>query len=567
MNTQPITMPYVDEQKLHVTKEHLTEIITDQTEDYARSVGIVHRFNPFYPKNILRFFKKSHTVLFGSLISIKNTFETTVESYKVARKQYRELTVTEEDTILQITREEEQLKEKTSLQKTYLTVEDIHIKGNIAKGNILLSNAKINTKKGELLKSQEYLNQIRKKQNNAPTYPDNFEVTTDNSKATEEIASSNPITIPNEKVITTNHYLTPEIQTKEQNIPPIKTHKNTAPDYFVAEQQQQELMETYGEYYAQKHKDPTIEEVTELSLSDNTKNVLKDTDYKCNILGYVSLSKIIWAGLVYVIAVTGEILIFTSILGRVFNFQAPKSYISGAAALLISFVIGFSIYGMILQFIKNNNRMALKLLKSSRLLFLAVILSLIYTASMGVLFNNTLQMDDYNTQLATLTQEKYVIDSNELDEDMTTEQRNAVLREKGTKIGEIEQKIAHVKSGPVAMLTAITIALSSSIFMLLSGIMFGILLLFSTAYKKKQQLKKLSKIMTEAETSFYSTKQQITTAHQLGLQIINHIGQREFIRRLLAGGSPKEVIFENLQSKKMVNKQQIDTHTHIEQTV
>lgn len=211
--------------------------------------------------------------------------------------------------------------------------------------------------------------------------------------------------------------------------------------------------------------------------------------------------------------------------------------------------------------------MALKLLKSSRLLFLAVILSLIYTASMGVLFNNTLQMDDYNTQLATLTQEKYVIDSNELDEDMTTEQRNAVLREKGTKIGEIEQKIAHVKSGPVAMLTAITIALSSSIFMLLSGIMFGILLLFSTAYKKKQQLKKLSKIMTEAETSFYSTKQQITTAHQLGLQIINHIGQREFIRRLLAGGSPKEVIFENLQSKKMVNKQQIDTHTHIEQTV
>jgi len=541
----------MDQGKLHLMEAHYTESINDMTEDFIKASNASNWWNKILPvKTISKILRQSFITSISKAEYLHKNFERIVPSYRSLTKKYRELTsVIEEDSILEMEREQEKLCSKANLHETYTKVEDTYITGNQSKQRMLQSDADVNINTGEYQKSDDYLQNVYKADTELITYDYPERVTLDFS----EFASKNSVTNNSEETVETKKESqdTKEHSTETLNTPIIKTYKGDAPDYYVAEQQLKEVVDAYGIQYAESHKSPQVEKVQELQLSTTTKEVIDQSDYQQNILGYVTKGKVLWAGAVYLLSVLGELLIFTNILGYVFNFAPPKSWISGSSALLISFIIGFGLYGLILHFIKNNNHLAVKLFNSSRLMAIAIGLSLIYTTCMGLLFNNQQQVEEIQGQMM----QQYLIDPSELDEDMSEAERNRILEEKGTKIGNLQTQITHKRGGIMGLLTAITIALSSGIFMLLSGIMFSVLLLFASAHKMRQKKVKLEEEIANTEAEFYSSIHAINELHNHSTRIYRHIGAREFIRQLIAGGSPKEVIYSPNTYKASLNGQ------------
>ena len=269
-------------------------------------------------------------------------------------------------------------------------------------------------------------------------------------------------------------------------------------------------------------------------------------------MSHIGLDKIVWAIVVYAIALAGEILIFSAIFGLVFNFSPVKSIITGTAPVLISFVLGFSLYGTILNFIRGNNQIATKVVRSSRFMILAIILGLLYSFCIGLLYKNFLDQDDLRSQMSTLTQEQYVYDEDVVNDDMTKEEREKAIRENGTKLGEVNTKLLNLQEGPMATVIKLTVAFSSLIFLLFSGIMFGILLLFLSAYKTQKAMKKIENRLPRIEAEFYSQRYVISQVDVLSNRILNWMGQKRFVEKLLAGDSTKDILYPQTKKENTV---------------
>lgn len=540
--TTPTMMPYLEIGKLQEKEKHLTELIEDKTEDFISSSNIKKKSaKPLEGKRLPSFIQRIILILVTNVEYAQKHFEKYVVNYRALVSKYRDLTsISEDDSIADLERQKEKSKVKAELHKTYTDIESPYVKGSASKVNMLESDASLNIAKGEYQKTAHYLKNVNSADTEltAYNYPNELELNFPDSKMDISTVNEDGIPVISEKQLDVN---VPSATVKEATTPPIiQTQKGAAQEYFVAEQQLEEAVTAFGVKYATKFKQTALKDVLKLKLSTTAKEVFKQSGYEQNILAHVSPTKLIWAMAVYALAVTSEALIFTSILSSVFNFSGFKAFVSGCSAFLISFVIGIALYGLVLDFFKNNNSLAVKLFNSAKLMATALVLSLLYTCATGLLFNNQREIENVQTQLS----QQFLIDADEIDDDMSQEERNRILQEKGTKIGDLETQITQRRSGPMAALTAVTIAFSSGIFMLLSGIMFGVVLLFVSALKMKHKLKKLENRIADTEAQFYSTRHRLVELDHLGQHIIELIGSRQFIRQLISGGSPKEIIFK-----------------------
>jgi uncharacterized membrane protein (DUF106 family) len=409
---------------------------------------------------------------------------------------------------------------------------------------MLVSDSHLNVNQAEYVKSNHYLDAVRDSTSEVKTYPSKPEFNFEEYNSSETLTPQKNIEPVDVSTKTSASHTVQK--TKIQQV--IHSQVGSAPDYYVVEEQLEECLQSAGENYASKFSNPSNQNTNEVTLFTTCTEVLKQTVYKQNILSHIGLDKIVWASIVYGIALAGEILIFSAIFGLVFNFSPIKSIITGTAPVLISFVLGFALYGTILNFIRGNNQIATKIIRSSRFMVSAIILGLLYAFCMGLLYKNSLDQDDLRSQMSMLTQEQYVYDEDVVNDDMTKEEREKAIRENGTKLGEVNTKLVNLQEGPMVTVIKLTVACSSLIFLLFSGIMFGVLLLFLSAYKTHKAMKKLENRLPRIEAEFYSQRYVITEVDTLSNRILNWIGQKRFVEKLLAGDSTKDILFP--QSKK-----------------
>lgn len=526
--------------KLEVIKKDLNEKINDSTEDALQTVNSWSWWMKFRPnQSLLKILHHCRALLFGKLQFLKQDFEKNVVQFKQSSQNFMRLTsVAGDDKILDIAGEKQEVQAKSDLGRTYVTEAPDHISGNIAKAKILQSDSEINFSEAESIKSNDYLNAIKTSNLEAKTYPTKPELDFPQPEfsQTEMLTHSE---IPQEQISVEKEKASP-ISVKPKQV--IYTQVGDAQDFYVAEQQFEEAMYASGENHCSQYSNPTKENAESVQLSTTSKDALKQPTYNQNILGNIGLDKVIWVAFVYFIAIAGEILIFSAIFGIVYNFDAVKSMVAGLAPLLLSFGIGYALYGTIVNFTKNNNSIVRKLF-SSRLLLFAMILALTYAASMGLLYKNTLDKDDLTSQLTMQKQDVYEYNPDIVNDDMTKEEKDNAIRENGKKIGETNAKLIELQDGPMATVAKLTIACSSVVFLLFSGICYGILILFLSSFKLQKAIQRIENRLPRIEAEFYSQKNVISEVDNLSNRILNLLGQKRFVEKLLAGDDTKDILY------------------------
>lgn len=528
-------------EKLEFLGRDLTTKINESTEDLLKTTNQWTWWYSIRSQSALKVLHQSRSLLYGKLFFLKEEFEKNVLHYgKLTKKFMRLSSIEGNDSIIDIEEQKQQIEVRTELNRTYSAQQNDYIAGNEAKNSMMVSDSQLNVNEAEYVKSNHYLDSVRNQTSETRSYPNKPEINFEQNSSSDIQTTQKSIEPVVEVAIKTDtSAITQNIKTKQV----IHTQVASAPDYYVCEAQLEECMESAGENFAVQFSNPTTENAKNVMLSTTSKEALKQTTYKQNILSHIDFQKIVWASIVYCIALAGEVLIFSAIFGLVFNFSPVKSIITGTAPALISFVLGFSLYGTILNFIKGNNQIAVKIIRSSRLLLVTVILGLLYAFCMGLLYKNSLDQDDLRSQMSTLTQEQYVFDEDVVNDDMTKEEREQAIRENGTKLGEVNTKLIKMQDGPMATVIKLTVAFSSLIFLLFSGIMFGILLLFLSAYKTNKAMKIIENQLPRIEAEFYAQKNVISEVDSLSNRILNWMGQKRFIEKLMAGDSTKEILY------------------------
>lgn len=526
--------------KLEVIKKDLTEKIKDSTEDLLRLVVFWSWWMKFRSnQSILKILHQSRAVLLGKLEFLRQDFEKNVVLFKQLSQNFMRLTsVAGEDKMLDIQAEQQEVVAKSELGRTYSVHAHDYITGNYTKAKFLQSDSEINFSEAESIKSDNYLQAVKNLDLEVKTYPAKPELEFSELTAlqTQAVASE----IPQEQAFVDNSNVQTPMRSKPKQV--IHTMVGDAPDYYTAEEQFEEAMYASGENHASQYSNPSKENAESVNLSTTSKDALKQPTYNQNILSFIGLDKVIWVAFVYFIAIAGEILIFSAIFSVVYNFDPVKSFVAGLCPTLLSFGIGYALYGNILHFTKNNNQIARKLF-SSVFMTIAMILALTYAASMGLLYKNTLDQDELYGQMTMQKQELYEYNPEILEEDMTAEERDKTIRENGTKVDEINTKLVHLQEGPMATIGKLTIAFSSLIFLLFSGICFGIFILFLSSYKLQKAIKRIENRLPNIEAEFYAQKNVITEVDSLSHRILRLLGQKRFVEKLLAGDETKDILY------------------------
>lgn len=536
-------------EKLEFLNKDLTKKINESTEDLLKMSNQWTWWYSIRSQSILKVLHQSQALLSAKYNFLKEEFDACALHYGNLTKRFMRLTsIDGNDKMVEIEEQKQQIEARTELHRSFVERQEVYIAGNEAKSNMLVSDSLLNVNQAEHEKSNHYLDAVRDSTTEVKTYPPKPELNFEEHNSSETLTpekSSEPVDVPTK----TNTSDTVQ-KTKAQQV--IYTQVGSAPDYYVVEEQLEECLQAAGENYVSHFSNPTNQNTNEVNLSTTCTEALKQTVYKQNILSHVDLTKIVWASIVYAIALAGEILIFSAIFGLVFNFSPVKSIITGTAPVLISFVLGFSLYGTILNFIRGNNQIATKVVRSSRFIILAIILGLLYAFCMGLLYKNSLDQDDLRSQMSTLTQEQYVYDEDVVNDDMTKEEREKAIRENGTKLAEVNTKLLNLQEGPMATVIKLTVAFSSLIFLLFSGIMFGIILLFLSSYKTAKAMRKIENRLPRIEAEFYSQRYVISQVDVLSNRILNWMGQKRFVEKLLAGDSTKDILYPQTKKENTV---------------
>ena len=519
-------------EKLHFLNKDLTSKINESTEDLLKTTNQWTWWYSIRSQSALKVLHQSRGLLYGKLCFLKEEFEKSTLLYQSYTKKFMRLTsIDGDDKMLDIEVQKEEIEARTELHRSFAELQEDYIVGNEAKSNMLVSDSTLNLNEAEHQKSSDYLDAVRNPTSEVKTYPEKPEIT---------FEKTNPLSLEttvNNKPTVEKNDIEPIQESKPKQA--IKTQVGSAPDYFVSEAQLEECLEMAGENYASQFSNPTTQSATTVALSTTSKEVLKQSSYKQNILAHAaSIDKIIWVVVVYCIVILGEIFIFSTIYETSFNFSKLKSIITGSAPLLISFVLGFGLYGTILNFVRSNNQIAVKVIRSSRFMLGALILGLCYAMCMGFLYMKSLEKDDLRKQISMLTQEQYAYSDDS--EGMFQEEKQHALEENATKINKATAKLEALQGNTMA---TIVVSVSSLIFLLFSGIMFGILLLFLSAYKTQRAMKAIENRLPRIEAEFYSQKNVIEEVNTLSSRILNWMGQKRFIEKLLAGDSTRDTLF------------------------
>lgn len=522
-------------EKLEFLNKDLTKKINESTEDLLKMTNQWSWWYSMHSQSVLKVLHQSRALLFGKYCFLKEEFEKSTLLYKSCTKKFMRLTsIDGDDTMLEIEVQKEEIEARSELHRSFVDRQEDYIAGNKAKSNMLASDSALNFNEAEYVKTTDYLEAVKNSNAQTKSYPSKPEVSFEQAMNSpfEQTEKNNAV----QEATITNETISPVQDSKPKQV--IHTQVGSAPDYFVSEAQLEECLEMAGENYVSKLSNPTVQNAKSVTLSTTSKEVLKQPSYKQNILSHVSLDKIIWAVVVYCIVILGEIFIFSTIYETSFNFSKVKSIITGSAPLLISFVLGFGLYGTILNYVRSNNQIAVKVIRSSRFMLGAVILGLCYAMCMGFLYMKSLEKDDLRKQISMLTQEQYAYSDDS--EDMSQKEKQHALEENAKKIKKANTKLDALQGNTMA---TIVVSVSSLIFLLFSGIMFGILLLFLSAYKTKKTLKAIENRLPRIEAEFYSQKNVITEVDILSHRILNWMGQKRFIEKLLAGDSTRDTLF------------------------
>lgn len=536
-NNQKIVKP--SKEKLQYVKKDLTEKINDSTEDALRMVNFWSWWTKFRSnQSLLKTMHHCRSTLFGKLEFLRQDFEKNVVLFKQLSQNFMRLTsVAGEDKMLDIQAEQQEVIAKSDLGRTYSAHAHDYITGNYTKAKFLQSDSEINFSEAESIKSDNYLQAVKNLDLEVKTYPAKPELEFSELTAlqTQPVASE----VTQEQALVDKSNVQTLMRSKPKQV--IYTMVGEAPDYYTAEEQFEEAMYASGENYASQYTNPSKANAESIQLP-TTSEALKQPTYNQNILGHIGLDKVVWVAFVYFIAIAGEVLIFASIFGLVFNFSPIKSMVTGLAPLLLSFGIGIALFGTILNFIKNNNSIIKKLF-SSRFMAIAMIIALLYAAAMGLLYKNTLDKDDILGQMTMQKQELYQYSPDIIDESMTEEERNQAIKENGEKIGETNAKLIELQEGSMATVANITIAFSSLIFLLFSGITFGVFILFLSSYKLQKAIKKIENRLPNIEAEFYAQKNVISEVDNLSHRILRLLGQKRFVEKLLVSDETKEILY------------------------
>lgn len=534
-NNQKIVKP--SKEKLQYVKKDLTGKINDSTEDVFRLVAFWSWWMKFRnSQSIYKILHHCRSLLFGKLEFLRQDFEKNVVLFKQLSQNFMRLTsVTGDDSMLDIEVEKQEVLAKSDLSRTYLAEASDHIAGNHAKAKVLQSDSEINFSEAENIKSDNYLDAVKNSNLETKTYPAKPKLEFSALQTQAEISE-----VPQKQVAVEKEKPSPAVYTQRKQV--IHTMVGNAPDYYTAEEQFEEAMYASGENYNSQHSNPTKENADLVQLSTTSKEALKQPTYTQNILGHIGLDKVVWTGGTYGIAISGEVLIFAYLYKLVFNFETTESWITGLAPLLLSLGIGYGLFGTILNFTKNNNSIVKKLF-SSRVLLFAMILALTYAASMGLLFKHSMDKDAVLTEMKIQKQETFQYDPAIIDDDMTEAEKNKTIREKGEKIGETNPKLIELEKGWIPTIGKLTIAFSSLVFLLFSGITFGVFILFLSSYKMRKKMTKIENLLPRIESEFYAQKNVITELDNLSKRILRLLGQKRFVEKLLAGDETKDILY------------------------
>lgn len=538
METKIIT-PHPE--KLEFLNKDLTKKINESTEDLLKMSNQWTWWYSIRSQSVLKVLHQTRALLYGKYYFLKEEYEKSSLLYQsLTKKNMRLTSIDGDDKMLEIEVQKEEIEARTELHRSFAERQEVYIAGNEAKSNMLVSDSALNFNEAEYVKSSDYLDAVKNSNIQARSYPSKPEVTFE--KATNlPYQTISKDSISQEPVLVKDTTTLIE-ESKQKQV--IHTKVGSAPDYYIAEEQLQECLESAGENYVSKFSNPTIESTKSVTLSTTSKEVLRQPSYKQNILAHVSFDKVVWAIVVYCIVILGEVFIFSTIYETSFNFSKVKSIITGSAPLLISFVLGFALYGTILNYVRSNNQIALRLVRSSRFMLGAVILGLCYAMCMGFLYMKSLEKDDLRKQISMLTQEQYAYSDDS--DDMSKEEKQQAIQENASKIKTATAKLEALQGNTMA---TIVVSVSSLIFLLFSGIMFGVLLLFLSAYKTSKAMRKLENRLPRIEAEFYSQENVIIEVDTLSNRILNWMGQKRFIEKLLAGDSTRDILFVEPDSK------------------
>lgn len=537
IHNQKIVKP--NKGKLEVIKKDLNVKISESTEDFFKTTNQWAWWYTIRSQSILKALHQSRALLNGKLQFLKQDFEKNVVLFKQLSQNFMRLTsVAGEDKMLDIQAEQQEVVAKSDLGRTYSAHAHDYITGNYIKAKFLQSDSEINFSEAESIKSDNYLQAVKNLDLEVKNYPAKPELEFSELTALQTQAVDSEV--PQEQALVDKSNERTPMRSQPKQV--IYTMVGDAPDYYTAEEQFEEAMYASGENYASQYTNPSKENADSVKLSTTSKEVLKQPTYNQNILGHIGLDKVVWVAVVYFIAIAGEVLIFASIFGLVFNFSPIKSIVTGLAPLLLSFGIGYALYGTIVNFTKNNNSIVKKLF-SSRLLLFAMILALTYAAAMGLLYKNTLDKDDLTSQLTMQKQDVYEYNPDIVNDDMTKEERDNAIRENGKKIGETNAKLVELQDGPMATVAKLTIAFSSLVFLLFSGICYGILILFLSSFKLQKAIQRIENRLPRIEAEFYAQKNVITEVDNLSHRILRLLGQKRFVEKLLVSDETKDILY------------------------
>ncbi len=522
-------------EKLQFLNKDLTSKINESTEDLLKTTNQWTWWYKIRSQSVLKVLHESRGLLYAKLCFVKEKFEKSALLYNSHTKRFMRLTSLDgDDKMVDIQVQKEEIQARTELHRSLAEHQEDYIAGNQAKNNMLVSDSTLNLNEAEYVKTTDYLDAVKNSDSEVKTYPSKPELTFEKT-TTQPFEITVKSDVSNEPTIVK---VTTEPTQESKSKQVIHTQVGSAPDYFVCEAQLEECLESAGNDYASQFSNLTTQNATTVALSTSSKDVLKQPSYKQNILAHVSLDKVIWAVAVYCIVILGEVFIFSTIYETSFNFSQVKAIITGSAPLLISFVLGFGLYGTILNFIRSNNQIAVKTIRSSRFILGAVILGLCYAMCMGFLYMKSLEKDDLRKQISMLTQEQYAYSDDS--EGMSKAEKQQAIQDNASKIDKASEKLEVLQGNTMA---TVVVALSSLIFLLFSGIMFGVLLLFLSAYKTQKAITQIEELLPRIEAEFYSQKNVISEVDTLSNRILKWMGQKRFVEKLLAGDSTKDLLF------------------------
>ena len=95
----------------------------------------------------------------------------------------------------------------------------------------------------------------------------------------------------------------------------------------------------------------------------------------------------------------------------------------------------------------------------------------------------------------------------------------------------------------MATIANITIAFSSLIFLLFSGITFGVFILFLSSYKLQKAIKRIENRLPNIEAEFYAQKNVISEVDNLSHRILRLLGEKRFVEKLLVSDEIKDILY------------------------